>query len=98
MAYANGIPSFIAAIPYYDKVGHFLLYGLLGYLFYRTSGRKFVWGMPATIVIFSIFTIMEEFMQILSANRTFSGEDLMFGLLGIWFFFILDLIFTKRHI
>lgn len=91
LAYLGNIPSFISAIPYYDKVGHFFLFGLCGYVLHRASGRKYFYIFPIAIVLFSGFTVLEEGLQSFSGNRTFSFIDLLFSLFGIWFFFFLDL-------
>ena len=90
LAYLKGIPSFISAVPYYDKVGHFLLFGIVGYVLHRVTKRKYVSVFPLAVTLFSVFTVLEEGMQIFSVNRTFSFSDLIFSLVGIWVFFLID--------
>lgn len=97
LAYLNSIPNFVSSVPYYDKVGHFFLFGVFAYVAHRASGRKYVWGLPLAFTLFTIFTVAEECLQMFSNNRTFSGLDLLFSLSGIWFFFLLDYTFVKMH-
>lgn len=94
-AYLNGIPSFISIVPYYDKVGHFFLFGICGYTFHRASKRKYVAIFPMAITLFTVFTVLEEYLQTFSNNRTFSLTDLFFSLLGIWVFFFADYVLNK---
>ena len=94
-AYLNGIPSFISIVPYYDKVGHFFLFGICGYAFHRASKRKYVAVFPVAITLFTVFTVLEEYLQTFSSNRTFSLTDLFFSLLGIWVFFLVDYVLNE---
>ncbi len=94
-AYLNGIPSFISIVPYYDKVGHFFLFGICGYAFHRVSKRKYVYVFPVAVTFFTVFTVSEELLQMFSNNRTFSLTDLFFSLLGIWVFFFVDYVLNE---
>ena len=87
LAYLNIIPTKQITIPYYDLVGHFILYGIWGYLFAivftrpMINGSKFI--LPWGIVVVSMITILEECLQSLSPVRTSSFSDLGCSMLGI---------------
>ncbi len=87
--------------PYGDKVGHFLLMGLLSLVLNWTAlassapapeaERSGVDKKPASVIwavslSLSFFVTLEEFSQILFPRRTFSLLDLLFSLAGIVFF------------
>ncbi len=78
LAYTRGLPSFLAVIPRYDLMAHFALYGLWSFLIYQAFSQKL-----SGPILLSVFTILEEGLQYLSPNRTFSLLDLLFSLLGI---------------
>ena len=94
-AYLGGIPSFIGAIPYYDKIGHFVLYGMLSYVFWRVTNRKTVSKIPLSPTIITALTIAEELLQGLSSNRTASYSDLIFSLAGVWIIVLIDKRFKR---
>lgn len=87
LAYLNIIPTKEITIPYYDLVGHSILYGIWGYLFAIVfhkpviPSKKFI--LPWGIIFVSIITIIEELMQSLSSVRTSSLTDLACSMLGI---------------
>ena len=89
-AYFGKIPNFIGAIPYYDKIGHIVLYGIWSYIFWRVSNRKILFNIPLAPAAITVFTVVEEYLQILSPNRTASISDLIFSLAGIWLVILLD--------
>jgi len=77
--------------PYGDKVGHFILYGILTLLIDLTLLRS----LPnqsrkrAAVMIGSVLALLiglEEFSQQYFANRTFSLSDLTASYLGVIFF------------
>lgn len=87
LAYLGLLPTTIDAIPYYDSIGHFLLYGFWGYLFALVIPKSIIprsgFIIPLGIVLASCVAIVEECFQSLSPIRTFSLTDLGCGLLGI---------------
>jgi len=99
LAYLNIIPTKQITIPYYDLIGHFILYGIWGYLFAIVfhkpciSSNKFI--LPRGIVLVSVITIVEECLQSLSTVRTFSLLDLGCSMLGIT---IALIIFNRRNL
>lgn len=75
-------------VPLGDKMGHFLLYGLLALLlnwaldFRRVNirARSFLLG---SVIVFS-FAVVEEFTQLAFASRTFDLGDVMADVAGIY--------------
>jgi len=81
----------IMDIPYADKAGHFILYGILTLLvdlaLFRSLphlSRRLVALRSALILILVIG--LEEFSQQYFPNRTFDLVDLTFSYLGVVFF------------
>jgi VanZ family protein len=76
--------------PYSDKVGHFLLYGLLAFVVnLALSQRKiklFSHHVPLGALLVGIFAILEEFTQIAFATRNFEWMDMLCDIVGIIFF------------
>jgi len=75
------------AIPWGDKIGHFILFGLLALLLnialkfkqVRIYKRVFHLG---SVIVFS-FAVAEEFSQLAFSTRTFDVIDMLFDLFGI---------------
>ena len=86
-----GILSHIYRIPYADKAGHFILYGILALLINLTLFRSLPsqsrkWVAVVCGLILSLLIGLEEFSQQYFANRTFSLMDLGASYLGLLFF------------
>jgi polysaccharide biosynthesis protein VpsQ len=86
-----GIVGFIYHIPYADKLGHFILYGILVLLINLTLLRSNPSQSPNRIVLLSGLTLailigIEELSQQHFANRTFDLVDLSASYLGVVFF------------
>ena len=83
----------LSKIPYYDTIGHFILYGIASFLSHRAINRRFLiifnYPLPLGPLIFSIVTIIEEMLQQILPHRTFSLIDLGASLLGIIIFYLL---------
>jgi hypothetical protein len=81
----------LSKIPHYDTAGHFILYGIASFLSHRAINRRmlviFNFPLPLGPLIFSIVTIIEEMLQELLPNRTFSLTDMGASLLGIVLFY-----------
>ncbi len=85
-AYLSLIPTEIKVVPFYDSIGHFVLYGIWGYLSGRVLCKGVFLGImtvPAGLIVVSGIAVIEECFQLLSPVRTFSFIDLGWGLLGI---------------
>ena len=91
LADADLLPDFINAIydfPNGDKVGHFILYGLLNFFITRAflsslPIRRGGWVTHSVGLILALFVALEELSQKYFASRTFSLLDLTASLLGI---------------
>ena len=73
-------------VPGGDTTGHFVLLGLLSLLVNLGFSSTRLGRLPlhkASLLLAAIITV-EEFTQILLANRTFSLTDLSANYLGIW--------------
>ena len=86
----HGLFSAIRNIPAGDKVGHFLLMGLLSLLVnlslrcrtVRLFARHVLFG---SLIVWLAVTL-EELSQIFLRYRSFDPVDLLFDYLGIWAF------------
>ena len=91
LADADLLPDFINAIydfPNGDKVGHFILYGLLNFFITRVflsslPTRRGGWVTLSVGLILALFVALEELSQMFFSARTFSLLDLTASLLGI---------------
>lgn len=97
-----GILKLVNRLPYGDKAGHFILYGILALLADLTLFRSFPLQSPKRIAVLSglilaLFIGLEEFSQQFFAERTFSYKDLIASYLGLIFFSWLALRIKKGH-
>lgn len=86
-----GIFGFIYHIPYADKVGHFILYGILTLLINLTLFRSVpnqnrIWVALISGLVLAFLIGIEELSQRHFAARTFSLDDLSASYLGVMFF------------
>lgn len=91
-----GILGFINSIPYADKAGHFILYGILALLINLSLLRSLPERSPKRIVVLTSSCLLlligiEEFSQRFFTGRTFSLADLAASYLGILFFSLVAL-------
>ncbi len=100
LAYLQILPTQYKHIPYYDSIGHFMLFGILGYLVHIACNRKHVtlfgFALPVAPVLVICYAIVDEVLQIFSSVRTFDLHDLGFGILGIASFYIIDRLFVCK--
>lgn len=93
-AYLGLIPYQITIFPFYDIVGHFFLLGLLSYFLNRALNRRttkvFGCNIPLGLLLVSCFIVIEESSQAFFATRNFSLLDLLFGMLGVYVFYLID--------
>lgn len=87
LAYTNHLPPQLGRIPYYDKIGHGVLYAIAAYLGHRILGDRW-WrlgrvSVPLFALLFGLFTLAEELVQGLSPYRTLDGGDLLWSFIGI---------------
>jgi len=86
-----GLLRLVNQIPYGDKVGHFILYGILTLLIDLTLFRSFPLQSPSLLavkcgLILALLIGAEEFSQQFFASRTSSLRDLIASYLGVIFF------------
>jgi VanZ family protein len=86
-----GILAIVYHIPYADKLGHFILYGILALLINLTLFRSLPDQKRLSLAVISGLILIlligvEEFSQRSFSNRTFSLEDLGASYLGVGFF------------
>ena len=100
-AYLRLIPTVLAQVPLYDVIGHFVLYGMAGYLAHRATHRRYVplgrWQLPLGGLIVAACACVEESLQALSPVRSFDLKDLACNWLGIGLACWLDLKMTLRR-
>ena len=82
--------NFVGNIPYGDKIGHFVLMGILSFLVNLTlSARSFqIWKfryLSGSLIVLVIVTL-EEFSQIFIRGRAFDLTDLIADYSGIFLF------------
>ena len=87
-AYTNRLPlDWLAQLPYYDKLGHFVLYFIPTYLGHRLFKQKHIrllsFSLPLFPILFTLFTLTEELIQGFSPYRTLDPIDLICSLIGI---------------
>lgn len=96
------LAHFPLARPPYDKLGHFILYGIASFLFHRASGRRMIaifhYPIPLGPFVFTLFTIAEEMLQAIFPKRTASLEDLVASLAGIMIFYTLGELWQPKKI
>lgn len=86
-----GIFAGFYRIPFADKLGHFILYGILTLLINVTLFRSVprqnrIWMALSSGLVLILLIGIEEFSQRSFSNRTFSLEDLTASYLGVLFF------------
>lgn len=86
-AYTNNLPlALLGKIPYYDKIGHVVLYALASYLGHRVINRRHFKGVryvPVFPVLFGLVMTVEEIVQGVSPYRTLDWLDLVCSLGGV---------------
>ena len=86
-----GVLKLVNRLPLGDKLGHFILYGILTLLINRTLLGSFPSWNPVSLAVISSLTLalligLEEFSQQYFSSRTFSLNDLGASYLGVSFF------------
>ena len=83
--------GFVYEVPWGDKAGHFILYGILALLLDLALFRARPDQSPKRLavkcgLILALLIGLEEFSQQYFSNRTFDLVDLTFSYLGVAFF------------
>ena len=86
-AYTNNLPlHLLQKIPYYDKIGHVVLYAMASYLGHRMLNQRHFRGrrwLPIFPVLFGLAMTVEEIIQGISPHRTLDAWDLVCSLSGV---------------
>lgn len=94
LAYLRMLPGWIAAIPHYDTIIHFLGLGFLGLATHRVMSRRTVQlpglCLPVGPVIIAALASADEALQSLSTSRSSNLGDLAANLSGILVFYLVD--------
>lgn len=89
--------KFVSAFPNGDRLGHFVLYGILAYLVSAAFPSRWVrvraWRLPLGAVLAACLATLEEISQIFIPARTPDLVDLAAGYLGI---LVATLIFSRQ--
>ncbi|HLO51331.1 MAG TPA: VanZ family protein [Kamptonema sp.] len=100
LADSGNLVNFPPAHPPYDKLGHFILYGIASFLSHRAINRRmmavFNYVIPLGPFIFTIFTAAEEILQAILPNRTASIEDFLASFSGIAIFYWVGEIWDRK--
>lgn len=80
--------KFVAAIPFGDKIGHFLIFLLITICTNIVINAKqvFIYGKHYSLafLLIGLLATSEEFSQIFIASRSFDWIDLTASLGGVW--------------
>ena len=86
IAYLGLLPGWLRAVPGYDKVLHFLLFGLAAFWLHAwLAGRRWAWvgRLPVAVLLPFALAAADEFAQRWSPVRTFDLWDLASDLAGM---------------
>ena len=90
-AYLKILPVKSSTIPFYDTIGHFVLVGLASFFSHLALNKRRInclnISLPLGPSLVVICSIVDEFLQRLSPNRSFDLTDLAANLVGILFFY-----------
>ena len=101
---ANTVPSFpifklVNQLPAKDKLGHFLIMGILSFFvmlaFSCKQGHWYLGRSLTIMVLLGVVIGLEELSQALVPTRTMSLTDLLASWLGLLFFGVLTLVVLK---
>ena len=99
--HARWLFRMVESVPGGDKIGHFILFGILAFLVNLVMRATVVrWGGRAMLlgsIIVMTIVFAEEVSQLFFASRTFELLDLTADLAGIWVFGQLARWYVKRE-
>jgi undecaprenyl-diphosphatase len=98
IAYMGLLPGWLRAVPGYDKVLHFLLFGLAVFWLHAwLAGRRWAWvgGLPVAVLAPLALATADEFAQRWSPLRSFDLLDLTSDLAGMVVFFGLAVLVAR---
>lgn len=84
---SSALTKYVRHLPFGDKAGHFLLYGMLAFLANLALDNKrvrvFSYRVLLGAVLVLIFAVAEEFTQIMLSTRDFELLDIICDLGGV---------------
>lgn len=87
--------NLVRTIPFGDKIGHFFLYGVLGFgttiVFQLRGIRIGKITVPYGAIIIAVIAVVEELSQKLLSSRTYDIYDMIASLVGIILFSMIPL-------
>lgn len=88
------------AVPHGDKIGHFVLYGLLALGANLSLKGRYVKSPVLQLGSLSVlvFAVIEELTQYFFPSRTLSAWDLLADALGVGVFTVISLFFIKKSL
>ncbi|PCJ63086.1 MAG: trypsin [Planctomycetota bacterium] len=101
MGVESRLLGFVGLIPFGDKVGHVILFGLLAFganvstKFKTIRVGNFDWFVGSIIV--AVFAVMEECSQCFFPKRTFELLDLFADAVGILYFTLLSIRLLRKN-
>lgn len=87
-AHYNFAFKMVGKIPYGDKIGHIVLYGIMAFLLnYGFGGKKWLNLSVGSLIVF-MFAFLEELSQAYFPSRSFDLADVLADIIGIVLFTI----------
>lgn len=88
-AHYNFAFKMVGKIPFGDKIGHIVLYGIMAFLLnYGFGGKKWLKLSVGSLIVF-MFAFLEELSQAYFPSRSFDLADVLADIIGIVLFTIL---------
>lgn len=88
-AHYNFAFKMVGKIPFGDKIGHIVLYGIMAFLLnYGFRGKKWFKIQIGSLIVL-VFSVLEEISQAYFPSRSFDWADIMASIVGIVLFTIL---------
>ena len=90
----------VRTLPYGDKLGHALLFGVLAFLInhalHGRSVRVVRWDIQLGALLVLLFALGEELTQLYFPHRTFDLTDLLADVIGVFGFTLLYLTYYQH--
>lgn len=91
------IPDILKELPWFDEVGHFVIFGFIAFalaVFAKLKTPQWRWA----YVVVGVFQVVDECLQLLHAERTFTVTDIFWSQLGILTFFLFHRFLLKKGV
>lgn len=101
LAYLRLVPLEIKKIPYYDKIGHFMLFGTFAFLLDRALRQKNLKlgriSVSLAVVLVALYAAFDEVLQGFSLARSLDMTDFLSSFIGIASLVFLGRIFLESR-